>query len=71
MSALGRHESRHCTENHGELDFATSRGMTFVNLVSVFRATLRNSGGDVIIRLVVNPETASHLILHSAGGGHH
>ena len=42
--------------------------MTVVNLVAVFRVTLRNNGGDVIIRLVVNPEIASHLILHSAGG---
>ena len=42
--------------------------MTVVNLVAVFGVALRNSGGDVIIRLVVNPETASHLILRSAGG---
>ena len=38
-----------------------------MNLVAAFSVTLRNIGGDVIIGLVVNPETASHLILHSAG----
>jgi hypothetical protein len=34
-----------------------------VDRVAVFRVTPQNSGGDVIIRVVVNPETASDLIL--------